>query len=495
MSSVSAVNATKLLGAQRPSTLWLPPSVRSWGDEAIELCELAGLGLDPWQQFILATSLGERDDGKWAAFEVGVDVARQNGKGGLLEGRELTGLFILGERLITHSAHQYDTSMEAFRRLLMLIEDTPDLDQLVQRVVRSHGEEGIELKSGQRIRFRTRTKGGGRGFTGDLLVLDEAMDLPEATLGALLPTLSARPNPQVWYAGSAVDQDIHEHGIVFARVRARGRAGGDQSLAWYEFAAGDSLDDLDGVIDDPDAWARANPALGIRITLEQIARERASMDPRTFAVERLGIGDWPNLKRGDYATISQEAWEAAEDGDSAAVDPVRFAIDVRPDRSKSAIAAAGMRSDGHRHFEVVDHKTGTDWVPGRLLELTERHLSEPVILDEKSPAAALLPKLLKLGVRVETIGGAEYAQACGAFVDAINDRDAHHLGTSSLTAAVRGAAQRPLGDSWAWSRKNSAVDICPLVACTLALWGVVEDVDDLVLSFSPDELAEEPGDA
>jgi hypothetical protein len=37
---------------------------------------------------------------------------------------------------------------------------------------------------------------------------------------------------------------------------------------------------------------------------------------------------------------------------------------------------------------------------------------------------------------------------------------------------LKGATQRPLGDRWAWSRKNSSIDISPLVAVTLALWGV-----------------------
>src|SRR3954470_7564373 len=105
-SSVPA--ATSVLGAQRPSHIWLPPSVGSAGEEAIELCELAGVNLDEWQRFILAPAPGERDDGKWGAVEVGVERGRQNGKGGLLEGRELAGLFLFGERLITHCAHQYD---------------------------------------------------------------------------------------------------------------------------------------------------------------------------------------------------------------------------------------------------------------------------------------------------------------------------------------------------------------------------------------------------
>jgi len=63
------------------------------------------------------------------------------------------------------------------------------------------------------------------------------------------------------------------------------------------------------------------------------------------------------------------------------------------------------------------------------------------------------------------------AGACGRFYDAIVNRRVQHTGQSELDAAVAGAATRKLGDAWAWSRSNSAVDITPLVACTLALWG------------------------
>jgi phage terminase large subunit-like protein len=208
-----------MIGAQEPRVCCVPEYSSTTGREACELAAMAGLTLDPWQAFVLEHALGERADGSWAAFEVGMIVPRQNGKGSVLEARELAGLFLLGERLIIHSAHQFDTSLEAFRRLLTLIEGAPELERLVKRVSRSHGEEGIELMSGQRVRFRTRTKGGGRGFTGDCLILDEAMILPESAHGALLPTLSARENPQVWYAGSAVDQLVHEHGVVLSRPR------------------------------------------------------------------------------------------------------------------------------------------------------------------------------------------------------------------------------------------------------------------------------------
>jgi hypothetical protein len=84
---------------------------------------------------VLVDSLRRSVDGMWRSFEVGVDLSRQNGKGGMLEGRQLTGLFVLKEPLQVYSSHQFDTSLEAFRRLRELIEGSPDLSRQVKRIV------------------------------------------------------------------------------------------------------------------------------------------------------------------------------------------------------------------------------------------------------------------------------------------------------------------------------------------------------------------------
>lgn len=483
--SSSVVVPQELRGSQRPRLLCLPEFTSSTGQEAIEVAAMAGLMLDPWQQFVLANALGEKPDGKWAAFEVGVEVARQNGKGGLLEARELAGMFLLGERLIIHSAHEFPTSLEAFRRLLFLIEDTPDFDRRVKRVSRAHGEEGIELKGGQRIRFRTRTKGGGRGFSADCLILDEAMVIPEAMHGALLPTLSARPNPQVWYTGSAVDQESMDQGLVFARVRERAVKGGDPSLAYFGWSANAlTPDDVTAAMaEDPAEWAAANPGLGIRISLEHVAREQRSMDPRTFAVERLGVGDWPSPDVVKGQGLDLQAWDRLIDVESEAVDPVVLVFDIKPDRSAAAIGAGGTRPDGLGHVEVVDHRRGTGWVVDRIVELVAEHDPAAVVCDQASPAMSLVPALENLGVEVRTVTAREHAQACGHIFDAVEQGTLRHLGTPELHAAVRGAVKRPLGDAWAWSRKSSSVDITPLVACTLALWGSVSEAPEAPFHF------------
>jgi hypothetical protein len=489
----ASVAPERVAGHQRPSHLWVPEHASSSGPEAVELATEAGLILDPWQELVLLGGMGERPDGQWTCFEVGVEVARQNGKGGVLEARELAGLYLLPEKLLIHSAHEFSTSLEAFRRLLDLIMGCPSLRRLVERVSRSHGEEGIELKDGSRIVYRTRTKGGARGLTGDLVVLDEAMNIPEGTVGALMPTMRARPNPQLWYTGSAVDQTEMDHGLVFARVRKRGIQGGDPSLAWFGWEAVNASsgtpfehpEDVDTESSlDPDVWASANPALGLRIDPEHMLKEWRSMAPRTFAVELLCVGDWPDPDPDAGRKVSADAWKACADPRSVPVGPVCFSFDVPPGRGSAVVASAGRRPDGLMHVEVVENRAGTEWVAERIAGLVERNATLAVLVAKQSPAMSLVPAVEralestkvpanpKTGARVTVLEVADQAKACGMLYDAIQDKTLAHLGTSELTAAVRGAQTRPLGDSWLWSRRASAVNIAPLVSVTNAFWGL-----------------------
>lgn len=468
--------AARLVGAQSPRILHVPPFVSSTGREAVELSAMAGLALDPWQEFVLENALGERPDGSWSAFEVGVEVARQNGKGGILEARELAGLFLLGERLIVHSAHEFPTAEAALERMAVLIECCPDFDRRVKTIKRSHGQEGIYLKGGQALRYRTRTKGGGRGLSADCVVLDEAMHLPDAVLSALFPTLSARENPQLWYTGSAVDQETMDNGVVFARLRARALRGEDPKLAYFGWSP-----DIDSpsVVDeasarDPEIWAQANPALGIRISEEYVAAEQRSMGARGFAVERLGVGDWPATDGEADGKISNASWKLGEDAESSCSDPVCFVFDVPPDRSSASVGVAGWRADGLPHVEIVESHPGVDWVGGRLSELVAAHNAVAVLYAQRSPAESLVPGILKKAPELDLtpVDNNDHAQACGVFFDAVEQGALKHLGQPELAQAIRGAATRPLGDAWAWARKSSSVNIAPLVAVTLAFWGL-----------------------
>jgi hypothetical protein len=229
---------------------------------------------------------------------------------------------------------------------------------------------------------------------------------------------------------------------------------------------------------NPDVIRKANPALDIRISLEHVLREQAAMDPRGYAVERLGVGQWPRTDGVEDTLIHPEWWMGLVDAESMLLDPVVLAFDVSPDRSTGSIAAAGLRPDGLVHVEVIEHKRGTGWMIAKLVDLHERHDPLMVVCDKFGPAGSLLAELETQYVPVTTMTGTDYARFCGRFVDVVNEKGLRHLGSNEMLNAIRGSKTRPLGDSWAWSRKSSATDITPLVAATLAVgFTLSEDID------------------
>jgi hypothetical protein len=487
-----------LLGSQVPTHRYAPAYVSTSGPEAVRLARVAGLDLDPWQQDALFDILGEGPTGRWAAFEAAVLVARQNGKGGIFEARTLAGLFILHERLIMYSAHEFKTAAEMFRRIESLIDGTPAMRKRVKAVTRSKGEEGIELlptkrnPAGQRLRFMARSKSSGRGFTGDCNILDEAQNLPSAAVDALMPTMSAVPNPQLLYGLSAPDQDIApaEH---MARVRRRALKGRDRSLVWLEWSAdlcGDECPKVCGEHDDPAdplVWAKTNPAMGRRISVDFTANEHASMDAKGFARERLSVGNWPVDADARWLVISEKTWRGLADVGSSADGRVAFAVDVTPDGAYTAIVAYGLRTDGVGHLEVIEHRRGSSWVVQRMLALRERWDPVATVVDAGSPAGSLIADLEAADIDITKPSARDVAAACGSLVVATgtaagDDPTIRYVPHPALDAAVAGAEKRPLADAWKWSRRSASVDVSPLIAASLARWGFVtfeEEEDDV----------------
>lgn len=469
-----------LAAAERPRVLHLPKFSTSAGDEAVDLARSAGLLLDPWQAFVLRQSLGERADGRWAAFECGLIVARQQGKGSVLEARELAGMLLFGEKLIMHTAHELKTSMEHFRRLMLLFDSSDDLRKRVKRVINSNGKEGLEMVNGARLHCLARSKGSGRGFSGDLLILDEAYALSPEQMDATMPTMLARDNAQVWYTSSPPLDAVS--GAVLMALRERAQAGTSSRLAWFDYGLAGVLDDLRDIdLDDRAAWHAALPALRSgRVRAENVQVLREALTDAGFAREVLGI--WPPGLAGAFSVIGEKEWTAARDPQSVIAGSLVFAAAVSIDRSRAAIVACGARPDGRVHVELtaspslVDNRDGTGWVVPRLKELAGRHRPAAIVMDEFGPTGSLIPAAKEAGLEVTTAGTSAVSKAYGMFFDSVagadpSSRVLRHLGQPELDAAVAGAKRRPLGEGWAWDRRAATVDITPLVAATLAVWG------------------------
>lgn len=476
-----------LTGAQKPRIDVTPTNISplyayTRADLAVDLAELAGLVLDPWQEHVLRGACATDDLGKWAAKNVGLIVPRQNGKGSVLEARELAGLFLFGEDIV-HTAQLFSTAQEHQRRMESLIRGC---DYLVESVVGYKGDPhgkmtGIKVgnsglsftvspdssagKREARMLFKARSNDSIRGHTFDLLVFDEAYNLPNEVEAAARPALSAKTvvgNPQVWYTSSAG----FPHSYVLSRVRDRALSGDPGDLAFFEWSAPDGADPA-----DPAMWAMANPALGRRISAEWVADERRAMGAEEFNRERLGI--WSKV--GGESAIPADFWEQCRDEDSEAGLDLAFGVDVTPLSDIASVAAASWRDDGTVHIEVIDHKGGTGWVPARMDELKKAWSPEAMVYTLAGQAGRVVGGSPALQRQMWGLTGREYDRACGAFYDAIASGKIRHLGDPILDEAAQACRRsKGMSDLWHWARADTGADISPLVAASLAYYGLVE---------------------
>lgn len=438
-------------------------------DAALVVAELAGLDLFDWQADVLVDSMQVSGD-KWTSREVGVVVGRQNGKGAILEARQLAGLFVLGEPLQVHSAHQFKTCYEHFRRLRDKIESSDLLMDQVEIIRTGAGDQAIELKNGNRIRFVARKGGSGRGFSAQTVYLDEAFELGDDTFGDLLPTMMAMPNAQVWFTSSAP----HTDSAVLHRVRERGIRGDDPRLMYVEWGNDADADPL-----DRESWARANPSIGVLIDPDEIEAAQRSMSPAMFAREHLGVPEMPESEAA--SPVPLERWSQLVDADSLPVkESVRLALDVPPERTSATVAIAGKRDDNLLHACVYRHVAPPDMNDLVLIvaELVAEH-GTPIILPPNSPAKAWRSELVAAGINVDELTHAEYAEACGLMMSKVTEGTIRHRGVPEMTNAVAGLGVRRAGDVDIWSRRSSSSNIAPFVAATCGLVRVANRTDEI----------------
>ncbi|WP_156759549.1 hypothetical protein [Microbacterium karelineae] len=475
-----------LVGAQTPTHLLTPTDVAySDIDAALEIAEIVGIELDPWQVDFLTHGLGRRrtvDGGsKWAAYEAGIELSRQNGKSVIFELRALAGLFVFGEELIIYSAHKGQTAIQAYRRMVKLIEHAPDLKREVKGTPSANGKEAIILHSGAMIQFRTRTPDGGRGLTGDCVIIDEVQGARDDHVSALIPAMAAKSvegDPQIWYGGSAGKRSSTILGRLVRRqrnelaLRAEGGHPQERRLLMARFAADLDVDDPA----DPRVWARVNPAYGKRIDPEFIQQEFAAMgadlDPKRFAAERLGVGDYPREEGEDWA-IPQRRVDAAVDEHSEMVGPVMFAVEVRMDRSSTAITVAGWRPDGAKHIECIADERGVGWAVETLKRVTSEHDNLGVILDPAGPANTLIGPLRDAGIPMTLLKASDVTAAWGKLYDGFeaDPPTIYHRGGLVLTAAFSAAETRTVQGSTTWQRSTPETSGA-VIAATWAAHGL-----------------------
>jgi len=330
----------------------------------------------------------------------------------------------------------------------------------------SQGSERVTVDGGGVFKLFAPTPDQLHGFDGDMVCIDEAwsfnMERGQSIEAAARPLGLTRGGAfQLWIVSAGGD----EHSTWLDHWQTLGRAGAP-GVAYFEWSADPDAAGYDPY--NPDVISAAHPSVAEgHVPLDAILQDARTMERAVF--ERSYLNVWPRPSERAQQRLDLRRWEAAGNvaarADSAPV--LAFGVDVSQDRESAAIVAAGR--DGERvTVEVIAAEPGTNWVVPALRRLYARRNTVPFVMDALS-CASIVAELRRERIPVEVTGPTDMAAACSVMTDLLNAGLLNHRTDPALDHAVANATTKRLRDGWAWSRRDTELDISPLVAATLAV--------------------------
>jgi len=446
-----------------------------------QVAHLLGWEFFPWQCYVCDVA-GEYDpSNKIPSYRtVGVGVARQNGKTTMVATR-IARQLIAPRQTVAYTAQDRGLAHTKWEEHCELLLATPFADRVV-RIDRTNHRECLHMENGSRYMPVTPSgKKAARSLSIDLAVIDEAHAHESMeVIGAIQPTMAARPHAQVWILSNAGNSrsGLWRHYTDVGRLEVDNSA---STMCWFEWSPTDP--DCDQF--DYRAWGEANPSLGWPGGVLQTALSDGAltMDRDTFFREHLNV--W--MDSSDLAGIDKVTWASCRNDNYHVGEKLAFGLDLTPERDAGALVVAGeIDVDGVQitPLEVIDTGSDLERLITRAAEVANTWRGK-IIIDRGSPAGSAIPALERLTAdingnhRVRVIPFTDLARACGDFHDAARHARLSHRGDYRLTDAVVNASKRKVGDQWAWQRRGKS-DITPLIAATLARWGALTAVEEIV---------------
>ena len=458
-------------GAQEPRIRIEPERADTDGIDAAALMEAYSCKLDPWQELVLNCWLGLDHTGRYNVTSAGLAMPRQNGKNVCLEGREFFGMVINAEKIL-HTAHQVKTSKKSFRRLAGMFTDKrhPEIMELVKKIRYTNGEEAIELENGGSIEFSARSRQAARGFDAiSLVVFDEAQELQDDQLEAIMATLSASATGtrQIIYTGTPPYPGCP--GTVFRRRRSNCIANAGPHDAWHEWSVeAKTIDQIN--VGDSTLWYMTNPALGIRLTEEFTAEELNSETADGFARERLGWWSPVMAEQTDFA-INHADWKACKSSERKPDGKTAFGVKFTPDGSMVALCGASIPEEGPARISLIKYEpTGkgvrwlAEWLNNRYKKAScvaiDGRNGTDVLIDRISDTWKAKDSVIRMKTR-------DVIAAASTLTDALAERSVTWYSQQDMmNESALTSVKRPIGGGWGFGGDNSA----PIEAAAIALW-------------------------
>lgn len=434
-----------------------------------------GFTPDPWQDLIADQWLARDENDAPLYLSCGLSCPRQNGKNGVIEEFELYKMVVCGERIL-HTAHQVKTANKSFNRLASMFADSAneELNEMVVNIRRTNGEQAIYLTNGGLIEYSARSRGASRGNTYSVVILDEAQELTDEQIEALMPTLAASPTGyrQMIYTGTPPSPT--SPGTIFERIRKAALTNPSKTACWHEWSVADQPPKGSTFRDVVDLVYETNPAIGIRLDEEFTENEFVTMSLDGFARERLGW--WCEgsanvaIPRSMWAKTGIERDEIPTQGKRA------FGVKFAPDGSTVALCGCLLTEEGNAHIEAIHYAPlaeGITWLTEFLCNEDRAERTAAIALDGKNGMDALLDRLRDEYPRQALFipGTKGVIASSSMFYEALRSGQITHWANDKQKALDQSALtsiKRPIGGEGGWGFGG---DNSPLIeACALAYW-------------------------
>lgn len=482
------------------------------GFECIDFAEdKLDVELMPWQKWFLIhalelhpTEVDEHGDPTFRFRKIILLVGRQNGKSTVMQALTLWRMYVDRCSLVLGTAQDLEVAETLWSEAVEMVEETEELKVEIGKIERQPGRKMFRLRTGETYKVKAATRRGGRGLSGELVILDELREHQSwDAYAAVTKTTNAKARAQVYGVSNAGDAGSIV--LRYLRQKAHEELGDPDGLSEKsdpdELVPAEEFDedvDIDSALaifewsgapgcakTDQDALAQSNPALGYRVRMSTLLADSATDPDWVFRTEVLCQWSEGSL----VGPFPPGSWERGTDPDSALAGESKQAwcVDVSHDRSMTHIAVAGYRADGDPHVEVVAQRAGTAWVAEWFAAKDARRAWPVTVQSRGAPASSLIPDLQEVeGLTVLDWSGSALGAATGAFYDAVRCEPTEgqtparvwHRPQPVLDVAAATAVIKPLGESYVWSRAKSPTDAAPLIAVTGALWTLRQKPDE-----------------
>lgn len=426
------------------------------------MARLLGTPLMPWQSQVARVATERRPDGRgWKYPTVILTVPRQSGKTTIMAA-------LMAQRTLrypgTKAFYTAQSGKDARERWTDLVEKVEQHLPDHVKVRRGAGAECMEWVNGRgQVRTFAPTRTALHGYTPELVMIDEAFafdeDLGAALMGAISPAQITLAERQLWIVSTAGDASS----AWLKEWVDRGRAAVDDPMsgvAYFEWSAAPDLD-----LSNPASFAQFHPAVGYTQTVEALAQSLESMPRGEF--ERAFGNRWSVAKNSVIAHDDIMACLNPIQSAPENLAHVTLAYDVAPDRSSAVIYACWTDTAGI-HLRPYKAAPGTWWIVDTLKEARTMGVRK-IGADDGGAARSTNAAAELTGLEITKLTAREFAAATGDIIQAFQTHGLDHDGNQDLLSALDGAALRRLGETDAWSRRDSIGAIHHLTAATIAL--------------------------